>query len=61
MDDRFTVIQGNKSEKKPLGPRPDHRRTYEEAVASRRLFKALSNVGSAEDRAQYSWNERERG
>jgi hypothetical protein len=59
MDDlrNFTLIQGDKPEKKPvdLGPRPDHRRTYEEALASERLFKKLSNLGPAEDLARNYW------
>jgi hypothetical protein len=53
----FTVIQGDKPEKKPvdLGPRPDHRRTYEEALAGQHLLKKLMNVGPAEDAARDYW------
>jgi hypothetical protein len=59
----FTVIQGEKPEEKPfgLGPRPDYLkpRTYERALASEKLYKALVNVGgSASDLAQYAWFDR---
>ena len=58
----FTVIQGEKPEKKPLSPRPDYLkkpRTYEDELASKKLLKAHMNVGgSASDLAQYAWFDR---
>jgi hypothetical protein len=50
------IIQGNKPEKKPLGPRLDYpKRTYEGAIASQRLLRDLMNVGPAEDVARHKW------
>jgi hypothetical protein len=59
----FSVIQGAKSEQTPAleGPRPQYlTRTYEQAVASKRLMKNLINLGPSEDAARYYWTGRER-
>jgi len=58
---KFTVIKGDKPERKPsgLGPRPDYLkkpRTYEDARRHEKIWKAV--MIPASDLAQYAWFDR---